>query len=212
VSGAAADPVDLLVRTEGAEIGARTAIIESVHSSVALWVLDIDSELLFIGDAGGTEATRPSRRCGVEWANAWAPADWLSLDADYAWTHARFRDESPDGDRIPGSPERVIAAGLSLGRRLGPHASLRLRYFGPRPLVEDDSVRSDDTTLINAAIGWRSRRWQASIEALNLFDSEDHDIDYVYESQLPGEAGPTEDLHYHPVEPLTLRGSLGILF
>jgi len=41
-----------------------------------------------------------------------------------------------------------------------------------------------------------------------VFDADDNDITYFYESQLPGEAAPMEDIHFHPVEPRTLRGTL----
>ena len=50
------DRVPLLVRSKGAELGIRTKAIEGLTSSVAVFVLDFDSELLFVGDAGTTEA------------------------------------------------------------------------------------------------------------------------------------------------------------
>ena len=48
-------------------------LIPGLESSVALFVLDYASELLFVGDAGTTEASRPSRRVGVEWTNHYKP-------------------------------------------------------------------------------------------------------------------------------------------
>src|SRR5690606_31594049 len=98
----AVDPVDPLVQTYGAEIGARTTLVPGLHSTLAFWWLDIDSELLFIGDAGNTEASRPSRRYGVEVANYYTLTDWLSLDLDVSFSHSEFRDEAPEGDHIPG--------------------------------------------------------------------------------------------------------------
>jgi len=68
-SGEPADRVDLLTRARGAKFGVRTVRLKGLQSTVAIWYLGFDSELLFIGDAGGTEASRPSRRFGVEWAN-----------------------------------------------------------------------------------------------------------------------------------------------
>lgn len=108
---ASADP---LVRTKGAEIGVRTTIGPGLQSSLTAWVLAIDSELLFVGDAGTTEASRPSRRWGVEWANFYEPTPWLTLDADVAWSQARFRDDAPEGRHIPGSIETVVSAGVSV--------------------------------------------------------------------------------------------------
>jgi hypothetical protein len=205
------DPADPLVRTYGAEVGVRTSHLEGLQSTISLWWLDIDSELLFVGDAGSTEATRPSRRYGVELANYYSPSDWLTLDADVSLSRARFRDSDPAGDEIPGSVERVIAAGATLHDLGGFVGALRLRYFGPRPLIEDDSVRSDETVLLSARVGWEfERTWTISAEAFNLLDQEDDEIAYFYPSRLAGEpAGPDDggfaDVHLHPVYPISFR-------
>ncbi|MGA4578270.1 TonB-dependent receptor [Limisphaera sp. VF-2] len=206
-SGEPVSPVDPLVPTRGAEIGLRTTWIDGLHSTLSLWILDIDSELLFLGDAGTTEASRPSRRFGVEWANFFTLRPWLVCDLDVAWSHARFRDDDPAGDHIPGAPEWVIAAGLTVPEAGRFSGSLRLRYFGPRPLIEDNSVRSEATALVSAEIGYRFLpRWSVALQAFNLLDRRDNDIDYYYISRLPGE--PLEgvaDVHSHPAEPFALR-------
>lgn len=208
-SGAAVTPVDPLVRTYGAEFGVRTLAVDHLQSTVSLWWLDLDSELLFIGDAGTTEATRPSRRYGIEFANYYTPTDWLTLDADFSWSHARFRDADPAGDFIPGAIETVLAAGLvvhDLPPLGGFFAGLRLRHFGARPLVEDDSARSDETLLLNAQAGYRfGRNWTLTVDVFNVLDRQDDDITYLYESQLAGEAAPVNDQHFHPVEPVSFR-------
>jgi hypothetical protein len=215
-TGDPVDPVDPLARTYGAEAGVRTTYFPGLQSTLAFWWLDIDSELLFIGDAGTTEASRPSRRYGIEFANYYTPAPWVTFDADFSLSHARFRDDDPAGDHIPGSIESVIAAGVTLqqpGER-GFFGGLRVRYFGPRPLVEDDSVRSGETVLLSAQLGYRfNSRWTVSAEAFNLLDRKDSEIDYYYPSRLSGEvAGPDEggynDRHFHSVDPISLRLAL----
>ncbi len=95
--------VPLLVRSRGAEVGVRTQFVKGLDSTVALFLLEFDSELLFVGDAGTTEASRPSRRIGVEWTNRYRPTSWASLDLDLAYTQARFTDYDPVGSFIPGS-------------------------------------------------------------------------------------------------------------
>ncbi|WP_432214980.1 hypothetical protein, partial [Salmonella enterica] len=99
--------VDPLVDAFGADVGVRTVLTPRRQVSASLWMLELDSELLFVGDAGTTEANRASRRRGIELSGIWNPLDWLIVDADLAWSHARFTDADPSGDRIPGAVERV---------------------------------------------------------------------------------------------------------
>ena len=213
-TGEPAQRVDPLVATEGAEVGARTTWLPGLQSTLAFWWLELDSELLFVGDAGTTEATRPSQRYGVELANHWQPLDWLVLDADVTFTESEFTDEAPEGDAIPGSIETTIAAGAAVDFDNGLFGSLRLRHFGERPLIEDGTVESDPTTLVNLQAGydWRGFAWgdlRFTLDVLNLFDSKDDDITYFYASRLSGEAPDgVEDEHFHPVEPRTFRGYL----
>ena len=108
------------------------------------------------------------------------------------------------GDHIPGSPEQVTSAGVTV------HAD---GWFGPRPLIEDNSVRSESTMTLNAGGGYTWKRLTFSLEVLNLTNSKDHEIDYWFTSQIPSDAGtPTNDVHYHPVEPLSVRGGVAWTF
>ncbi len=211
-SGEPADRVTPLVRAKGAEVGLRTVRIRGLQSTATLWYLGIDSELLFVGDAGTTEAGRPSRRVGIEWTNYARLKPWLTLDADLAFTRARFTDDDPAGNRIPGALDRVVSAGVTfepLDRFFG---SIRVRHFGPRPLLEDASVTSNSTTIWNGEVGYRlSSTARFVLEAFNLFDAEVSDIDYFYTSRLPGEpAAGVDDVHLHPTLPRSAR--LGIQF
>lgn len=206
VSGEPVEPVDPLVRSRGGEVGFRFHDIAGWHSSIALWILKLDSELLFVGDAGITEPSRPSRRWGVEFNNTWTITDVWRVEADIAWTEARFTDGSPDGDHIPGAIESVFTAALSAEWPSGWFGSMRLRYFGEAPLVEDNSVTSDGSAMVNLLLGWSNASWRLQLEALNLLDSDDHDIDYFYASRLAGEpADGVEDIHFHIFEPRQLR-------
>jgi outer membrane receptor protein involved in Fe transport len=207
------DRVDPLVAATGAEVGFRSGALAGLQLYGALWGLELDSELLFVGDGGITEPSRGSRRYGVELGAFWTPLDWLILDVDYAWSHARFRGSDPAGDHIPGAVEDVVSLGVAVNRTDGWFGGARLRYLGEAPLIEDGSVRSDPTLLVNLEAGYRfTERLSAYVTIFNLFDAEDDDISYFYESQLPGEAAPAEDTHFHPVEPRTFRLTIGLSF
>lgn len=208
--GGASTPVTPLVKTKGGELGMRTEIIPGLQSSLALWRLDIDSELLFVGDAGETEPSRASRRTGIEWNNHYIAAPWLLLDLDLAASRASYTQYDPVGAYIPGSIDRVASFGVTftdVGRWYG---GFDLRYFGPRPLVEDNSVRSSSTTLAYARVGYKiSPKTKLILDVFNLFDKQASDIDYYYQSRLKGESPDgVNDVHFHPVEPRTMRLSL----
>jgi outer membrane receptor protein involved in Fe transport len=212
VTGAAADRVTPLVRAKGAEVGVRTVAKPHLQSSVSAWSLSLDSELIFVGDAGSTEAGRPSHRYGLEVANYYSPKPWLVFDGDLALSKARFTNADPGGDFIPGSAGTVVSGGVTVEDVRGVFGSVRLRYFGPRPLIEDETVRSKATTMVNLAAGYKlSRRARVTLDVFNLFDAIDSDIDYYSESRLPGEpAEGIADLHLHPVLPRTVRLRLSI--
>ena len=208
-TAAAADKVSPLVRSRGLELGVRSELIAGLQSSLSVYQLELDSELLFVGDAGTTEAGRPSRRVGFEFSNYYKPNRWLTIDADVAFAQARFRDPNPAGDRIPGAVEGVASLALSVDK-VGPYfGALQLRYFGARPLIEDNSVRSQSTATLNGRIGYKiSPNLKIELEGFNLTDRKDSAIDYYYASQLKGEGVAVDDVHFHPIESRSFRLTL----
>lgn len=200
----AVDRTPGLVRSRGVEFGLRTEAIPKMQMSLAVYRLDFDSELTYIGDAGNTEAGDPSRRYGIEFSNYYRPYKWLSVDVDAAWARARSL-----GNRIPGAIEGVAQLGVTVDRSGPWSGSLRLRWFGPRPLIEDDSVRSKASVTLNGRVGYQlAKDLQLELEAFNLTNRCASAIDYFYESQLAGETAPVADVHFHPIEPRSLRLTL----
>jgi outer membrane receptor protein involved in Fe transport len=180
-----------LVRSRGMELGLRTEAIPKMQTALSLYRLDFDSELTYVGDAGTTEAGDAEPPLGIEFSNYWRPWKWLSVDFDAAFARARSRRAERRPGRIPGAVEGVGQLALTLDK-LGPWSgALRLRYFGPRPLVEDNSVRSHASTTLNGRIGYRfGKDLQVELEGFNLANRRDSAIDYYYASQLAGEATP----------------------
>ncbi len=205
----AADRVTPLVPANFAEVGIRHAR-GGLQSTLALFALTSQSELVFVGDAGTTEPSRPSQRVGFEFTNYLNVGRGLILDADFAYARARFRDADPAGNRIPGALEGIVSIGASYERDQGVTGALRLRYFGPRPLIEDNSVRSKSSALVNGRIGYKFKNGtRLNINVFNVFNAAVSDIDYFYTSRLPGE-GPdgVQDVHFHPSEKRSIRVGL----
>ncbi|MDB5653596.1 MAG: TonB-dependent receptor, partial [Tardiphaga sp.] len=203
--GSAVSSSPFLVKTKGAEVGLRSTLLPGLTSSVALFMLDSASEIVFVGDAGDTEASRPSRRVGVEWSNDYRPLPWLTLEGDLAVTRARFRgDDSAQaaayaelagypaaqlgnapGNLIPGAPEMIASAGIRLGEATGWFGALRYRYFGPRPLTEDGAFVSPAAGLLNGQLGYRfANGWRIQLDGFNLLNSQTDQITYAYGSLL----------------------------
>ncbi|WP_197455020.1 TonB-dependent receptor domain-containing protein [Stieleria varia] len=201
---ASVDPADPLIKSEGSEIGLRSDLTCNWNSTLAMWYLEIDSELLFVGDAGTTEAGPASRRFGVTWTNYYQLNQWLTADADYAFVQPRFAG----GDRIPNAVENVLATGFTAQVPHTPwYGTFRLRHYGPAALIEDNSARSETTTVANLQLGYQTKRTTAAVDVFNVFNSKDNDITYFYESQ-PAGLPAAEDFHFHPVEPAMARASV----
>ena len=202
---AAVDPAQPLVKSDGCEVGVRSRVTDRWTNTMALWYLELDSELLFVGDEGTTEPSAPSHRVGFTTTNYYRATDWLTLDADYALVRPRFFG----GDRIPGAVQNVVATGFSAQRPDSPwYAAFRVRHFGPAALVEDNSARSSTTTVANVQLGYETQRLRVAVDFLNMFGRADDDVIYYYESRSTPGGAAVEDYQFHPIEPFAVRGHL----
>jgi outer membrane receptor protein involved in Fe transport len=150
----------------------------------------------------------------VEWSGYARVTPWFTLDGDLALSRARFRDENPTGNYIPGALDRVISAGATVEPRQPIFGSIRVRHFGPRPLIENASVKSRSTTIWNGEAGYRfSNRVRLVLEVFNMFGADVSDVDYFYASRLPGDpVAGIEDVHTHPALPRSMRLGLQLSF
>ena len=195
----------LLVRTKGAETGLRTKIIPGLDSSLSVFMLDQDSEIVFQGDAGDTSASRASRRYGVELTNRYRPMSWIDIDADFAYSHAHFvgfdseqqalfkslagfpqaQIGNAPGNFIPNAPAIIASAGITLGEKTGPFGTLRWRYLGSSPLTEDNAFRSPVSSIFNGQLGYRYENgWRIQLDVLNLLNTKANQITYAYGSLI----------------------------
>jgi hypothetical protein len=221
-------PVSPLVQTKGGEIGARTAAVPHLQSTLSLWYLHSNSELQQDGDTGGTVASeQSSNRYGMEWANFYTPLEHLAFDfdmadsraiftqidpADAAYTNAggdQYPVQGPGGRWVPEAVGWVVASGITAHDLKGFSGSLRLRYFGPRNLTSDAIYRSRLTALLNAEVGYQiNKTWRVYAEVLNLLNRRDSDIDYAYISRITPTAAPAFTDVFHPTEPFQVRFGL----
>jgi hypothetical protein len=217
ITGDPATPSPSFARATGAEFGVRTVAVKGLQTTATVWYLGFDSELIYVGDSGSTEEGPASRRTGVEITNYIYPSPWVSMDLDVSFSRARFVDVPEGEDFVPGALNRVVSAGIGVnppvGVSRGPFGSIRLRHFGPRPLIEDNSVESRQTSIVNGEIGYKlSDKVRLMLEGFNIFNAEVSDIDYFFESRLRNEPAPVEDLHFHAAIPRSARFALQVSF
>jgi hypothetical protein len=139
------------------------------------------------------------------------------MDLDVSFSRARFIDVPAGEDFVPGALNRVISGGIAVnppaGVDAGPFGSLRVRHFGPRALIEDNSVTSKSTSIVNGEVGYKfSPRIRLALEGFNLLDAKVSDIDYFFESRLRDEPEPVEDIHFHAAIPRSVRVALQVAF
>lgn len=214
-SGEKISPVDPLVDSFGYEIGFRINIGDRLNASASIWTLNLNSELLFVGDAGNTEPSFESERSGFEVTAYYRVSEDFTFDLEYALTDSKFLGVPKEESAIPGAIESVVQAGVSWQPSQGWFASARVRYLGQRPLVEDESEIADSAQVVNINLGYRySQALTFKLDILNALDSDDHDIDYFYASRLASEpqGAEVEDLHYHVLVPRSFRLSLAYSF
>ena len=186
-TGLAAQRAPPLVQGRGAEIGLRAMPLDRLTFTAAAFWVHLDSELVFVGDAGGTEPNDSTRRFGFEAEAFWHATDWLTLDASVTAVHARFSNAMKGEDRIPNALENTLAAGVTVKTPNDLIATIRLRRLGSAPLTEDNAVRSEPTTTVNLRLAKKLGSVELGLDVLNLLNSKDNDITYFYESRLPNE-------------------------
>ncbi len=199
-------PVQGLVATRGHEIGLKSQAIANLQTTLAIWQLDVDSELVYVGDAGNTEAGRRSKRTGVEWSNHWSPSRHWLVDLNLAWTRPRYNDGAMEGSYIVNAVTRVAHLNVAM-REMGPwSASVGVRYIGAAPLIEDNRVQSRSTLTTQLRINRRlDANLDVALDVINLANRVNNDISYFYASQVSSTATSQQDVHVHPAEPRTFR-------
>jgi iron complex outermembrane receptor protein len=137
-----------------------------------------------------------TRREGVELAVQVLPSERLSLYANYAFTHATFRDpidifsiradsafagaplsgenSVSEGDQLPLVPGHQVKFGGLLSLPVGLQLGVDARYIGKQWLRGDEANETaplEGYFVANARVGYSHARWELSAVVSNVFDS-----------------------------------------
>ena len=177
-----------------------------------LWLLDLESELVFVGDEGTTERREASRRMGAEFSLRLTPWKWLTIRGDVTYTDAEFRQT---GQSVPLVPEFTAFSSVTTRLPRNFSGTVQMLTVGSRAAVEDRSVLLEPFTVFDVIMRYRlpSNVFSGGLEAFlsvrNVTDTDWRQAQFSYASRVGGEpAGGVEDLHFVPGMPRMLMGGL----
>jgi hypothetical protein len=216
-TGQPASPVPALVGSFGREVGVRSEFVPGLQSSLALWSLNSDSELVYNADSdiGSTSPNAASKRDGVEWNNHLVAGEHLLLDLDLAWTHARYAEPNQNGqlgDFIPNAVPKVGIFRATI-QNYGPWTlGIETRYIGSYPLSQDGTLVSSSAIVTNLRLAREiSPRVSIFLDALNVFNRPYYDIEYEQDYRVtPTSAIVPQGITAHPGEPREFRVTLSM--
>lgn len=204
--------VPTLPRALSVDLGTNIKVKKKLFINTALWMMDLESEFVYVGDAGIIEPSGRSRRMGVDLSARYQIYKWLYADIDVNITKPRLRDEANGNNLIPLAPPISSIGGLSVKANNGINGSLRYRYLGDRPAIEDNSIVAKGYFIVDAVINYTKDRYSFGLSAENLLNRMWKEAQFATESRLKDEAVSVNEIHYTPGTPFFVKGSITYLF
>jgi outer membrane receptor protein involved in Fe transport len=192
-----------LARALGGEIGARVKPTARARVSADAWYLHLSSEQVWSGDAGGTEASDPTRRFGLDLEGSIDATDWLSLDANVTWAHATLVANQGNGGALALAPRWMGSGGVSIHHKRG-FVSVRTRGIGDRPGNDDGSLTAEGYMIFDVMAGTKlGKSVDLNLTVNNVLNTAWREAQFAEESRVSPTAGLMEQMHYTPGLPLT---------
>jgi outer membrane receptor protein involved in Fe transport len=204
-------PATLLAPATGYEVGVRVKPIKDLSFDVAAFLIDLDSEIVWVGDEGVTAASDATRRIGLELGGRYRISNWLFADAEATFVEPKYRANAGNGDAIALAPTRTFSAGVGVRptiRDFTPFASVRVKSIADRPAIEDGSLIAQGFTVVDANAGLRWKSIEAGVDIQNLFDTRWREVNFATDTRLGYEPGVVSGIHYSPGWPFTAIGRL----
>lgn len=215
-----------LANAIGGEVGARTRLFDRVDLMASAFLLDLQSELVWVGDGGGTEERGATRRVGFEAEARVKILSWLTADLDFTWADAKYKDST----LVALAPTLVVQGGLSARHPKGPYGRIGVIHLGDRPATEDGFLTAQGFTRVDAAVGFRHKRFDVAVGVQNLLNTQWREAQFGNVSRLPHETSAAscpagtraaeeagqflgcEDLHFTPGAPINVEVTASVYF
>jgi hypothetical protein len=202
----------ILPAARGFDIGFIWKPSRHIVAQGALWMLDMEQEFVYVGDAGIVEAGDPTRRKGIDFSLRYQLTNTLFLDTDVTFAEARTKGVSSGEDHVPLAPSFSSIGGITYRSSSGLNASLRYRFLDDRPANETRSLIAEGYAILDAMIRYSWRNFEVSVSCENVLDEEWNEAQFETESRLKNEDTPVSEIHFTPGTPLFFKAGLSVRF
>jgi outer membrane receptor for Fe3+-dicitrate len=196
----------------GSDLGGVFKPVDKLVVQAALWYLWLDQEFIYVGDEGVVEPGGRSRRIGIDLSARYQIAKHLFADLDVSLANPRALDVPAAESYLPLAPRFTSVGGLTYRKLSGFNGSLRYRYMGDRPANEDNSVIAKGYFIMDAALNYTTRKWEAGLSVQNLLNTQWKETQFDTESRLANESEPVSEIHFTPGTPFFGRLSFTFYF
>ncbi|MEJ7625230.1 MAG: TonB-dependent receptor [Ferruginibacter sp.] len=196
----------------GSDIGGIFKPTKNFVLQAALWYLQLDQEFIYVGDEGVVEASGKSRRAGVDLSLRYEVTKSLFADIDVSVANPRAINVPKAESYLPLAPRFTSVGGLTYRKESGWNGSLRYRYMAKRPANEDYTVVAKGYFIVDAAVNYSKKNWEAGIAIQNLFNTKWKETQFDTESRLQNEPEAVSEIHFTPGTPFFARASITLFF
>ena len=178
----------------------------------ALWYLWLDQEFVYVGDEGVVEAGGQTRRIGFDFSARYEVAKNFFADMDISLANPRAIGVAKADSYLPLAPRFTSVGGLTYRKEKGWNGTLRYRFMDNRPANEDNSVVAKGYFVVDAAINYTKKNWEAGLSIQNLLNTKWKETQFDTESKLQTEPAPVSEIHFTPGTPFFARLSFTVYF
>lgn len=208
----AQNAIQTLPAAYGSDLGIKFKPYKNLILNPAVWILYLDQEFVYVGDAAVVEAGGKSLRKGFDLSARLQITKWLFLDGDINYTLAEAIGEPENANFIPLAPDLTSIGGITFKLRSGINGSFRYRYMDDRPANEDGSVIAEGYLVNDLVINYTQKQYEFGIEIQNLFNVDWNEAQFDTESRLEFEPEAVSELHFTPGTPFFIKGSFSYFF
>lgn len=198
----------ILPTSFGADLGFVYKPLPKLVINSALWMLNLQQEFVYVGDAGVVEPSGKSARKGIDLGVRYQLNEFLFFDADANFTHARSIQEPKGQNYIPLAPDFTTTAGISLKDYKNWSGGLQYRYLKSRPANEDNSIVAKGYMITDFNLNYKRNNMTYGVTIENLFNTEWNETQFATESRLQNESQSVEEIHFTPGTPFFIKGKV----